>query len=53
MDEDETVTYKRDISRFESEKWLEATKYEMYFMYTNQLWTLVEPMKEANPIGYK
>ncbi|KAK2382604.1 secreted RxLR effector protein [Trifolium repens] len=53
MDQDEPVTYQEAISGAESEKWLEAMKSELDSMYTNQVWTLVEPLKGINPIGCK
>ena len=53
MDQDEPVTYQEAITGPESEKWLEAMKSEMDSMYTNQVWTLVEPPIGVNPIGCK
>jgi hypothetical protein len=53
MDQDEPVTYQEAITGPESEKWLEAMKSEMDSMYTNQVWTLVEPPVGVNPIGCK
>jgi hypothetical protein len=53
MDQDESVTYQEAITSPESEKWLEAMKSEMDSMYTNQVWTLVEPLVGVNPIGCK
>jgi hypothetical protein len=53
MDQDEPVTYQEAITGAESEKWLEAMKSELDSMYTNQVWTLVEPPKGINPIGCK
>ena len=53
MDQDEPMTYQEAISGPEYEKWLEAMKSEMDSMYTNQVWTLVEPFVGVNPIGCK
>ena len=53
MDQDEHVTYQEAVTGPESEKWLEAMKSEMDSMYTNQVWTLVEPPAGVNPIGCK
>jgi hypothetical protein len=53
MDQDEPVTYQEAITGAESEKWLEAMKSEMDSMYTNQVWTLVEPPEGINHIGCK
>ena len=35
------------------EKWLEAMRSEIESMYTNQVWTLVDPHKRAKPIKCK
>ncbi|KAI5433610.1 hypothetical protein KIW84_020768 [Lathyrus oleraceus] len=53
MDQDEPVTFQEAIIGPEYEKSLEAMKSEMESMYTNQVWTLVEPPVGVNPIGYK
>ena len=53
MDQDEPVTYQEAITGPESEKWLEAMRSEMESMYTNQVWTLVEPPEGVKPIGCK
>ncbi|KAI5421643.1 hypothetical protein KIW84_045174 [Lathyrus oleraceus] len=53
MDQDEPVTYQETIIGPKSEKWLEAMKSEMDSMYTNQVWTLVEPPVEVSSIGCK
>ncbi|XP_058733051.1 uncharacterized protein LOC131604637 [Vicia villosa] len=53
MDQDEPEIYQEAISGPEFEKWLEAVKFEMDSMYTNQVWTLVEPFVGVNLIGCK
>ncbi|WJX29428.1 hypothetical protein P8452_18069 [Trifolium repens] len=53
MDQDEPVTYQEAITGPESEKWLEAMKSKMDSMYTNQVWTLVDPPIGVKPIGCK
>ena len=53
MDQDDPVTYQEAITGPESEKWLETMKSKMDSMYTNQVWTLVEPLVGVNPIGCK
>ncbi|KAK2396677.1 putative mitochondrial protein [Trifolium repens] len=53
MDQDEPVTYQEAITGPESEKWLEAMKSEMDSMYTNQVWTLIDPPIGVKPIGCK
>ena len=43
MDQNEPTTYQEAIKGPDSEKWLEAMRSEMESMYTNQVWTLVDP----------
>ncbi|XP_073120874.1 uncharacterized mitochondrial protein AtMg00820-like [Henckelia pumila] len=45
--------FKEAISYAESSKWLEAMQSEMDSMYSNQVWTLVDPPEEIVPIGCK
>jgi len=47
------MTYQDAIIGPEYEKWLEAMESEMESMYTNQIWTLVDPPEGVKPIGYK
>ena len=51
--EDEPTTYQEAVMRPDSEKWLEAMRSEMESMYTNQVWTLVDPPEGVKPIGCK
>ena len=37
----------------DSSRWLNAMKIEMDSMYTNQVWTLVDPLEGIVPIGCK
>ena len=37
----------------ESDQWLNAVKSKMDSMYTNQVWTLVDPLEGIKPIGCK
>ncbi|KAK8554259.1 hypothetical protein V6N12_031225 [Hibiscus sabdariffa] len=53
VDQDEPKTYQEVVSSPDSEKWLEAMKYEMDSMLENQVWTLVEPPERIKPIGCK
>lgn len=53
MDQDVYVTYQEATIGLESEMWLEAMKSKMDSLYTNQVWTLVEPLVEVNPLGIK
>ncbi|KAL0430640.1 UNVERIFIED_CONTAM: hypothetical protein Sradi_0690000 [Sesamum radiatum] len=39
------------MSDIDSDKWLEAMKFEMDSMGSNQVWTLVDPPKGIRPIG--
>ena len=51
-DDDPTI-YEEALSDKDSSKWLEAMKAEMDSMCTNQVWTLVDPLKGIVPIGCK
>ncbi|KAL4387001.1 hypothetical protein GQ457_09G019520 [Hibiscus cannabinus] len=53
VNQDEPKTYQEAVSSPDSEKWLEAMRYEMDSMSENQIWTLVEPPKGIKPIGCK
>ncbi|PKI58419.1 hypothetical protein CRG98_021177 [Punica granatum] len=52
VDNDEPTTYAEAMTGPNSEKWLEAVGYEMESIYTNQVWTLVDPPKGVKPIGF-
>ena len=51
--EDEPTSYQEAVMRPDFEKWLEAMRSEMESMYTNQVWTLVDPPEGVKPIGCK
>ncbi|PKI52678.1 hypothetical protein CRG98_026938, partial [Punica granatum] len=53
IDDDEPTTYAEAVIGPDSEKWLVAMRSEMESMYTNQVWTLVDPPEGAKLIGYK
>ncbi|PKI69439.1 hypothetical protein CRG98_010142 [Punica granatum] len=53
IDNDEPTTYAEAVIGPDSEKWLEAMRSKMESMYTNQVWTLVDPPEGAKPIGCK
>ena len=53
VENDETTTYKDSLNSSESDQWLNAMKSEMDSMYTNQVWTLVDPPERIKPIGCK
>ncbi|KAL0420261.1 UNVERIFIED_CONTAM: Retrovirus-related Pol polyprotein from transposon RE2 [Sesamum latifolium] len=46
-------TYGESMSDIDSDKWLEAMKFEMDSKGSNQVWTLVDPSKGARPVGCK
>ncbi|KAL0444831.1 UNVERIFIED_CONTAM: hypothetical protein Slati_2205800 [Sesamum latifolium] len=46
-------TYREAMSDIDSDKWLEAMKFEMDSMGSNQVWTLVDPPKDIRPVGCK
>ena len=39
----EPTTYKESLNSLESDKWFITMKLKMDSMYTNQVWTLVDP----------
>ena len=53
MDQGEPVIYQEALLSPESEKWLDAMRSEMDSMYTNKVWTLIEPPEGIKPIGCK
>ena len=53
MDHDEPASYQEAISSPDSDRWLEAMKFEMQSMYDNQVWTLIDPPNGLKTIGCK
>ena len=53
IENDEPTTYEESLNSLESDQWLKAMKSKMDSMYTNQVWTLVDPPKGIKPIGCK
>ena len=53
IENDEPTTYEESLNSSESDQWLNAMKSEMDSMYTNQVWTLVDPPEGIKPIGCK
>ena len=53
IENDESTTYEKSLNSLESYQWLKAMKSEMDSMYTNQVWTLVDPPEGIKPIGCK
>ena len=43
IEDDEYTTYKESLNRLESDKWFIGMKSEMDSIYTNKVWTLVDP----------
>jgi hypothetical protein len=52
-DLDESATYTEVMEGPESEKWLEAMKFEIRFMYENQVWTLADIPRNRKAIENK
>ena len=50
---DEPTTYSEAVMSSDSDKLLNAMKFEIGSMYANQVWTLVDVPKGMTPIGYK
>ena len=53
MKNDEPLTYMEAVMSRDSDKWQEAMKFKIDFMYTNQIWTLIDPPEGVTPIGCK
>ena len=53
IENDEPTTYEESLNSSKSYQWLKAMKSEMDSIYTNQVWTLVDPPKGIKPIGCK
>ena len=53
IENDEPTTYEESLNSSESDQWLKSMKSEMDSMYTNQVWTLVDPPEGIKPIGCK
>ena len=53
VENDEPTTYEESLNSSESNQWLNAMKSEMDSMYTNQVWTLVDPLEGIKPIRCK
>ena len=53
MDHDDPTSYQEAISSLDSDRWLEAMKFEMQSMYDNQVWTLIDPPNGLKTIWCK
>ena len=53
IENDEPTTYEESMISSKFDQWLKAMKSKMDSMYTNQVWTLVNPPKAIKPIGCK
>ena len=42
IENDDPMTYSKVVMSSDSDKWLNAMKFEMDSMYANQVWTLVD-----------
>ena len=49
----ELTTYEESLNSSESDQWLKAMMSEMDSMFTNQVWTLIDPTEGIKPIGCK
>ena len=49
--DEDLITYMEVIQRSNSQKWLEAIKFEMKSIESNGVWTLVDPSKGIKPIA--
>ena len=49
----DSITYKDAMQRSDSDKWLDAIKFEMESMKINDVWTLVDPPTEVRSIECK
>ena len=50
---DDPRNYEEAMSDIDSAQWLEAMNSEIGSMYSNQVWTLVDPPEGISPIGCK
>ena len=53
IEDNESATYEKEIQDIDSALWQEAMKSEMDFMYTNQVWTLVDAPEGIKSISCK
>ena len=53
IQDDDPLTYSEAIMSRDSDRWLEAIKFEMDSMYTNKGWILVDAPEGVTPIGGK
>ena len=50
---DDPTTYEEALCHKDSLRWLEAMRTKMDSMYTNQVWSLIDPSEGVIPIRYK
>ena len=53
IENDDPTTYSNAVMSSDSDKWLNAMKFEMDSMYANQVWTLVDVPEGVTLIGCK
>ena len=53
IENDDPTTYSEAVMSSDSDKWLNIMKFEIDFMYANQVWTLINAPEDVTPIGCK
>ena len=53
IENDDPTIYSEAVMSSDSDKWLNAMKYEIDSMYTNQVWTLIDAPEGVTLIGCK
>ena len=53
IENDDPMTYSKAVLSSDSDKWLNAIKFKINSMYTNQVWTLIDAPEGVTPIGCK
>ena len=53
IENDDPMIYSKVFMSSDSNKWLNAMKSKIDFMYINQIWTLIDTPEGMIPIGYK
>ena len=53
LDNDEHTNYEEAMMSLDSKKWLEAMKSEIWSMYENKVWTLVDLLDDRQAIENK
>ena len=53
IENDDPTIYSEAVMSNDSDKWLEAMKFEIDFIYVNQVWTLIDASEGVTSIDYK